>query len=294
LAAADIYKQNQLVTIAPLSSATQLSSYSPYLFRTMPSDRLPAKALGQYMSDRLKKNRAIVFFNSTSTYSQSLKSEFKNALFYNQSDAPTPNQKTAEIIGEVDLSKPDFNPAAALKEAIAKKAEVIVLANGPGDADRALLIMQLNQNRLPILAGDALYSDTVRQVGSASGPGLTLAIPAQQLGLTQSIFHRQAEQLWHHEVTWRTALAYDATLALTQAIHQAAPNAQRPVQREQIREAIARSDFQVMGSVRPIRFTESGDPREAIQLVKLSKNPQSGQPEFMPLNPNSSANSKPK
>jgi ABC-type branched-subunit amino acid transport system substrate-binding protein/serine/threonine protein kinase len=292
LAAADIYKQNQLVTIAPLSSATQLSSYSPYLFRTMPSDRLPAKALGQYMSDRLKKSRAIVFFNSTSTYSQSLKSEFKNALFYNQSDSPHPTQKTAEIIGEVDLSKPDFNPAAALKDAIAKKAEVIVLANGLGDADRALLIMQLNQNRLPILAGDALYSDTVRQVGSASGPGLTLAIPAQQLGLTQSIFHRQAQQIWQQGVTWRTALAYDATLALTQAIQQAAPNRNVQVQREQVREAIARSDFQVMGSVRPIRFTESGDPREAIQLVTLRKNPQSGQPEFMPLNPNSSANSK--
>ncbi len=291
LAAADIYKQNQLVTIAPLSSATQLSGHSPYLFRTMPSDRLPAKALGQYMSDRLKKDRAIVFFNSTSTYSQSLKSEFKNALFYNQSDVPNQNQKTAEIIGEVDLSKPDFNPAAALKDAIAKKAEVIVLANGPADADRALLIMQLNQNRLPILAGDALYSDTVRQVGNASGPGLTLAIPAQQLGLTQSLFHRQAQQLWRQSVTWRTALAYDATLALTQAIAQAAPNANSPIQREQVREAIARSDFQVMGSVRPIRFTESGDPREAIQLVKLSKNPRSGQPEFTPLNPNSSPNS---
>jgi eukaryotic-like serine/threonine-protein kinase len=283
LAAADIYKQNQLVTVAPLSSATQLSNYSPYLFRTMPSDRLPAKALGQYMSDRLKKSRAIVFFNSTSTYSQSLKSEFKNALFYNQSNAPKPNQKVAEIIGEVDLSKPDFNPAAALKDAIAKKAEVIVLANGLGDADRALLIMQMNQNRLPILAGDALYSDTVRQVGSASGPGITLAIPAQQLGLTQSLFHRQAQQLWHQGVTWRTALAYDATLALTQAIAQATTrNPNQTIQREQVREAIARSDFQTMGSVRPIRFTESGDPREAIQLVTLRINPRTNQPEFIP------------
>jgi ABC-type branched-subunit amino acid transport system substrate-binding protein len=287
LAAADIYKQNQLVTIAPLSSATQLSNYSPYLFRTMPSDRLPAKALGQYMSDRLKKSRAIVFFNSTSTYSQSLKSEFKNALFYNQSDAPNPKQKTAEIVGEVDLSKPDFNPATALKSAIEKKAEVIVLANGLGDADRALLIMQMNQNRLPILAGDALYSDTVRQVGSASGPGITLAIPAQQIGLTQSPFHRQAQKLWRQGVTWRTALAYDATLALTQAINQAAIDPNVPVQREQVREAIARSNFQVMGSVRPIRFTESGDPREAIQLVTLRKNPRSGQPEFLPIAPNS-------
>ncbi len=292
LAAADIYKQNQLVTIAPLSSATQLSSYSSYLFRTMPSDRLPAKALGQYMSDRLKKSRAIVFFNSTSTYSQSLKSEFRNALFYNQDEQSTPNSKTAEIVGEVDLSKPDFNPAAALRNAIAKKAEVIVLANGLGDVDRALLIMQMNQNRLPILAGDALYSDTVRQVGSASGPGLTLAIPAQQLGLKQSVFYRQAHQIWRQDVTWRTALAYDATLALTQAIKQAAPDANLPVQREKVRETIARSDFQVMGSVRPIRFTESGDPREAIQLVKLTKNSKSGQPEFMPLNSNSSVNSK--
>lgn len=287
LAAAAVYKTQRLVTIAPISSATQLSSYSPYLFRTMPSDRLPAKALGQYMRDRLKKRRAIVFFNSTSTYSQSLKSEFKNALFYTQSESTSPTQnsgETAEIIAEIDLSKPDFNPAAALKSAVEKKAEVIVLANGLGDVDRALLILQLNQNRLPILAGDALYSETVRQVGSVSGPGLTLAIPAQQLGLAQSKFQQQAKQLWRQSVSWRTALAYDATLALTQAIAQASTNSQQPIDREQVRAGIARSDFQVMGSVRPIRFMESGDPREAIQLVTLRQNPHTQQPEFMPLN----------
>ena len=291
LAAADIYKANQLVTVSPLSSAVQLSGYSPYLFRTMPSDRLPAKALGQQM-ERLKKRRAIVFFNSTNTYSQSLKSEFKNALFYNQSDASTPTNKSAkpaEIVAEIDLAQPDFNPAMALKEAMAKNAEVIILANGQSDNDRAMLIMQLNQNRLPILAGDALYTDTVRQVGQVSGAGLTLAIPAQQIGLIQSPFQRQATKLWQQPITWRSALSYDATLALTGAIAQASALASNTstseisIQRDQIRTAIARSDFQVMGSVLPIRFTESGDPRHAIQLVKLSRNPRTHQPEFIPI-----------
>ena len=286
LAAADIYKANQLVTVSPLSSAVQLSGYSPYLFRTMPSDRLPAKALGQQM-ERLQKHRAIVFFNSTNTYSQSLKSEFKNALFYNQSDDSTPANKSAEIVAEIDLAQPDFNPATALREAMAKNAEVIILANGQSDNDRAMLIMQLNQNRLPILAGDALYTDTIRQVGQVSGAGLTLAIPAQQIGLIQSPFQRQATKLWQQPITWRSALSYDATLALTGAIAQAsasnAPTSEMPIQRDQIRIAIARSDFQVMGSVLPIHFTESGDPRHAIQLVKLSRNPRTHQPEFIPI-----------
>ena len=50
LAAAGIYKTQQLVTLAPISSATSLSGFSPYLFRTMPSDRLPARALSQHMT----------------------------------------------------------------------------------------------------------------------------------------------------------------------------------------------------------------------------------------------------
>ena len=50
--------------------------------------------------------------------------------------------------------------------------------------------------------------------------------------------------------------------------------------RDQIRSALASLQFQVAGSVGPIRFTETGDLQEAIQLVTLRSNPRINQPEF--------------
>ena len=281
LAAAGVYKTQQLVTLAPISSATSLSGFSPYLFRTMPSDRLPARALSQHMTTNLKKRRAVVFFSAKNTYSQSLKTEFKNALFYS-------NQ--GEVVTEIDLTPPDFNPAEALKLARAKNAEVLVFANSPSDVDRALLVIQTNRQALPVLGSDALYSDKVRDALNPVTQALTLAVPTQQVGLDRSPFAQSARRLWKTPVTWRSALAYDATVALTRAIATAQSLSPTSGQtsgstlgiRDQIRSALASPQFQVAGSVGAIRFTETGDPQEAIQLVTLRSNPTTRQPEFSP------------
>ena len=273
LAAAGIYKTQQLVTLAPISSATSLSGFSPYLFRTMPSDRLPARALSQHMTVTLKKRRAAVFFSAKNTYSQSLKTEFKNALFYS-------NQ--GEVVTEIDITPPDFNPAKALKLARAKNAEVLIFATSPSDVDRALLIIQTNRQSLPVLGSDSLYSDKVRDALNPIAQSLTLAVPTQQVGLDKSPFAQSARRLWKTPVTWRSALAYDATVALTRAIATAHTSGQTSGIRDQIRSALASPQFQVAGSVGPIRFTETGDPQEAIQLVILRSNPRTNQPEFIP------------
>jgi eukaryotic-like serine/threonine-protein kinase len=278
LAGAAVYKTQQLVTLAPISSAAILSSYSPYLFRTMPSDRLPARALSQHMTTTLKKRRAAVFFSSKNAYSQSLKTEFKNALFYT-------NQ--GQVVAEIDLTRPDFNPAEALKLAKAKGAEVLILANSPSEVDRALLVMQTNRDRLPVLASDALYSDKVRDSLNPATQSLTLAVPTQQVGLATSPFAKAALNLWKEPITWRSALAYDATFALTSAIAAVSAEDQlgtpSAMTRDRIRQAIASPQFQSPGSLRPIRFTETGDPQEAIQLVQLMTNPRTRQSEFQPL-----------
>ncbi len=284
LAGAAVYKTQQLVTLAPISSAAILSSYSPYLFRTMPSDRLPARALSQHMTTQLKKRRAAVFFSSKNAYSQSLKTEFKNALFYT-------NQ--GQVVAEIDLTRPDFNPAEALKLAKSKGAEVLILANSPSEVDRALLVMQTNRDRLPILASDALYSDKVRDSLNPTTHSLTLAVPTQQVGLAESPFAKAALNLWKEPVTWRSALAYDATFAFTSALTAVSAENQlgktSGVTRDRIRQAIASPQFQSPGSLRPIRFTETGDPQEAIQLVQLMTHPRTRQPEFRPLNARSIA-----
>ncbi|MCY7276207.1 MAG: bifunctional serine/threonine-protein kinase/ABC transporter substrate-binding protein, partial [Phormidesmis sp. CAN_BIN44] len=177
LAAAKIYESGELVAISPVSSAVELSGFSPYMFRTMPSDQLPAKQLGNYMVTQLKKRKAVVFFNSASAYSKSLKDEFSKALFYGDK---------GKVVEEIDLSKPDFNPAASVDRAIQKGAQVMMLAPNNEFFDRALLVISANQNRLPLLAGDALYSSKTLQIGGKAAAGMVLSVPSYQVELSKS------------------------------------------------------------------------------------------------------------
>jgi eukaryotic-like serine/threonine-protein kinase len=258
LAAAERYKGGELVAIAPLSSATSLTGFSPYLFRTMPSDRVAAKHLAEYLIKTLKKRRVAVFYNAANAYSKSLKSEIKDALYYGGQ---------GEIVAEVDLNKPDFDAADSFALVQRQKAEVIMLASNGEWSDRAITIANVNRNRLPLLAGDALFSNKTLRVGGPGVVGMVLAVPAQQVSLEQSPFQRQATALWQGPVTWRSALAFDATQALVAALGQAS-SGQSP-SRKGVRGVLADPKFQTAGSTQGVQFSEAGDRQGAMQLVKV-------------------------
>jgi eukaryotic-like serine/threonine-protein kinase len=263
LAAAPVYQAQKLVTIAPVSSAVQLANFGRYVWRMMPSDRYSAQQLSHYLQSRLKKRRAAIFVNSQDAYSKSLAGEFRDALFYGNK---------GEVVADIDLNKPDFDAAESVEQVIAKKAEVIFLAATHEVSDRALLVVQMNQKRLPLLAGDALYTSKTLQVGQQAVVGMVLAVPS----IEQSPFQAQAAALWGIGVTWRTILAYDATQALWAAIRQ---NPTRPG----IQRALADPKFMTIGATGPVSFTTSGDRQRGVKLVQVVP-ARSGQGnEFKPL-----------
>ncbi|MGV0024890.1 protein kinase domain-containing protein [Phormidesmis priestleyi] len=253
LAAAKIYESEELVAISPISSAVQLSGFSPYLFRTMPSDQAPAKKLTEYMVTQLKRRKAAVFFNSGSTYSKSLKDAFKDALFYSGK---------GQVIEEVDLSKPDFNPVDSVEDVIKKGADVMMLAPNQELFERTLLVVDANQNRLPLLAGDAFYLPKTLQVGGKAVSGMTLSVPAYQVDLDRSPFQKQAKTLWGDRVNWRTVLSYDATQALIGAIQQSPT-------RNGIRRVLSDPKFSVMGALHTVSFSTKGDRPTELAIVQV-------------------------
>lgn len=252
LASGKVYQEGQLVLISPTSTSVQLSGFSKYVFRTVPSDRFAASTLSRYMLTQLKKQKAAVFFNSKSNYSKSLKNEFTTALFGDG----------GQVVAEYDFSSPNFNGADSVNQAIKQGAEVLMLAPNSATLDQALQVVQVNDKRAKLLAGDSAYSPKTLQVGQSNTVGMVLAVPWHILGNPNAQFPKVASQLWGGEVSWRTALAYDAAKALIVAIGQNS-------NRNGVQKALSASDFSATGAGSDIKFLPSGDRNQAVQLVTI-------------------------
>ena len=106
---------------------------------------------------------------------------------------------------------------------------------------------------------------------------MVLAIPWHILGNPQADFPKIANQLWGGEVNWRTAMAYDAAMALISAM-------ERNPTRTGVQQALLAPDFSAEGATGAIRFLPSGDRNQAVQLVTIqSGNRTSFGYEFVPV-----------
>ena len=250
LAAAAIYQKAGLVMISPISTSVKLSNFGDYIFRSVPSDFVAARALAESSLQKIPNVKAVVFFNSQSGYSQSLKSEFTTAL----------GLGGGQVVSEFDLSSLTFTPSKSLQQAQQEGANLIALLGDSGTLDEALQVVQINGQKLPIVAGDDVYSPKTLDVGGKNALGMIVAV-AWHLGANpNSPFVNNSRQLWQGDVNWRTATAYDATQALIAGI-------KGESSREGVQQALRSSDFSVPGATNPVRFLPSGDRNQSVQLV---------------------------
>lgn len=252
LAAGTIYTSGQLVAISPTSTSVKISNFSRYVFRTVPSDFIAARSLANYMVKTLQKKNAVVFFNSQSNYSQSLKSEFVSSV----------SLEGGQVSSEFDLSQVGFSAAKSIEQATKQGAEVLMLAANTETLDKALQVIQINQKKLTLLAGDDVYTAKTLEIGREQATGMVLAVPWHIEGDPKSDFPQKSRQLWGGDVSWRSALSYDATVALIAAL-------KRNPTRSGVQQALLSSDFYTIGASGTIRFLASGDRNAPVQLVKI-------------------------
>ena len=268
LAAASVYEQASLVAISPTSTSVSLSSAGDYIFRTVPSDRFAGNALAKYFLEQLGKQKAAVFYNSQSNYSNSLKDSFSTDLVSNG----------GEVIAEFDLADANFNPTYAVQQASNRGTEALVLLATSSTLNSALAVAQINNHQFPLLAGDDVYTPQTLQTAGKATVGMVIAIPWHIRGKVNPDFPQAASRLWKGDVNWRTALAYDATQALIAGI-KSNPS------RQGIQQTLSQSQFVTKGASGLIRFLPSGDRNYKPQLVEVQSGNNSGFGyEFVPVN----------
>ena len=137
-----------------------------------------------------------------------------------------------------------------------------MLAANNETLDKGMQVVQANQKRLTLLGGDDVYSLKTLEVGREQAMGMVIAVPWHIKADSQSDFPKKSRQLWGGDVSWRTALAYDATKAFIAAL------ATNPT-RSGIQQTLLSSEFSPSGASGAIRFLPSGDRNVPVQLVKI-------------------------
>ena len=262
LAAAPIYVENQIVMIAGTATSTDFvkipkgSDGTQYAFRTIASDQFTGTVLARHFLSVLKKKSATVFYNSQSSYSNSLKTAFSTTL----------GLEGGQVVQEVDLSQ-----AGAASTPINASSEAIILLPDSKTLSTAIEVAKANANKRPLLAGDATYVIETLQQGGASVNGMILAVPWHPEASPNAEFTKVSRNIWQGEVNWRTALNYDAfqTIRHARSISNIIPNS-GVAGRVALAKTIGNPGFQASGATGAITFLPSGDRNAELILLKVS------------------------
>ncbi|MEQ8960337.1 MAG: ABC transporter substrate-binding protein, partial [Coleofasciculus sp. C2-GNP5-27] len=201
LAAGKVYQAQKLAAISPVSTSTQWFKprwYSDqYRFRTAPDDNTTATTLADSMLNKLQEKNAVVFYNSQSQYSQSLKSAFSDAV----------RSAGGQVLQEFDLSDLNFDAQQTVQESTQQGAKVLVLLLDREEIDDAIEIIKQKRGNQIILGGDAFYGTKLLEVAQdeENVKDMMIAVP-WHISNSQSNFAETSRKLWWADVSWRTAL----------------------------------------------------------------------------------------
>lgn len=271
IAAADIYKQNQLVLVSPTSTSDELSMKSNieanFVFRTVSSDRVTAQALTSYLLNSAHQQKAAVFYNSNSSYSTSLRNQFIT-------DFSASGGSTVEF----DLSTFLFSANQNIEKIRKQGISALVLLPDSTTRTKAVEVIKANSPHYLMIGGDSLYNSDILKMGAQDALGLVVATPWHNLSSSNQEFPQAAEKLWGGAVSWRTAFAYDATRSLIAALEKT-PNPNRNL----LQKTLSDPHFIATGATGNIQFRANGDRKNAqIQFVKVEPN-QQNKPVFVPF-----------
>ncbi|MBE9079885.1 ABC transporter substrate-binding protein [Romeria aff. gracilis LEGE 07310] len=257
-----VYEAARLPMIAPTSTSTELEG--EVFFRTVPSDAAAAAELAQYASEQMGVSKAVIFYNPESSFSVSLQSAFVSRF--------------EELGGESILKDMTqrLNPGAeANMAALQDQADAMLLFPNSNYRNVAVDLAKANSNlppdmQLELLGGDSLYSIETLTAGGEAVEGLILAISWFADAPQFQAFSQASERWWGGQVSWRTAMSYDATQAFIQAFTEDATPASVLENLGQVELSADETSGQAFS------FTPEGERQSEPVLVRVTRGSRSG------------------
>ncbi|MCG9890669.1 MAG: ABC transporter substrate-binding protein [Thermosynechococcaceae cyanobacterium MS004] len=253
LAAGAIYQKGKLVMVSPTSMATELSGLGSYLFRTVPNTRFLADPLAKYVTKTARKTQIAVCFDAQAKDNVSFKNEFI-ASFWSHGG------RVVDVA--CDFNAPTFDPEVAVTQAIAQGADSILLAPHIDRLERAMMVARATKGRLAIFGSTTLYTFKTLQSGAQDINGLVVPAPWHPSISAANPRLSRARQLWKGEISWRTAMAIDATQAVADALA-------RSSDRQGLQQTLRDNAYEAKGIAEPIQFLPTGDRPSTPILIKV-------------------------
>ncbi|MEG3437108.1 ABC transporter substrate-binding protein [Pannus brasiliensis CCIBt3594] len=254
LAAAPEYQKGGLVMISPTSNSAKISPLGDYIFRTIPTIGVDAETLARYSVESIRQKNVAICIDSKSNASRSLSDAFRAAL-------TARGGKAIDI--DCDFVAGNFNADAIVPKAIANGAGAILLNPSIDRLNGAISVARSNGQRLPLLGASTMYTFQTLERGQEAVNGMVLVAPWHPDAFPNNPFPANARKLWGGDVSWRSALAYDATRAVIEGLKKSGGN------RQALQKTLAASDFSANGASGAIRFLPSGDRRANLLLVEI-------------------------
>ena len=264
-------EKNFLPVISPTSTSDSLTSnitQHKVFFRTTPSDSKNGKKLAEYALKIPKVSRIGIFYNPDDPYSSSLRDAFASGI-----------GQSKQIVDVPHLNEPGFDVENVVRQLNEKRVDTIALFPDTELVSRAIDILKESndgKSAPTLLGGDALYSPELLSSGSPA-LGLVLAVAWFDSG---SNYAKRAYEKWGGQISWVTAMSYDATQAFCRAIYNSYNDLRSKQTLQEQRDILLKNLENVslgsnMTSGESLTFDKGEANRDSVlvQVTDKSKNP---------------------
>lgn len=253
---------SKMVVISPTSTAVRDSTFklNDYIFRVSPDNSAAADKLIKYIVYH-NLNKIAIFYEPNESFAASLNKEFKSVIFKNK----------RQLVDECPVIQSTTEVLNCLRQAKESNAEAIMLAFSDKVARIAATLIINQSEDITILGADTPYLETVSQTNIPPDK-LRIAVRWHRSNSANSKFEQESVKLWGTgDVNWRTAMSYDATMAMVEALKRTQGN----YTRQRLYEALKNHAFSAEGVAAKVEFDKKGDrkPLPGIGvLVKVENN----------------------